>query len=283
MIVDSHCHAWEYWPYQPPVPDPQSRGLVEQLLYEMDRNGVDRAVLVAARIDHNPDNNRYVAEAVRRYRERLYQFADVDCSWTADYHTKGAADRLAETSRQFPLHGMTHYVKRDNDGWFRTDDGMAFFEVADERNLIASLAASPAWQSDIRKIARAFPTMPILCHHLAATRPASGASKEALDIVLESAECPNIFVKVSGFYYGAATPWDYPYEAVLPAVRQLYHRFGGSRLLWGSDYPVSRPHMSYRQTVEVVRDKCSFFSPSDRDRVMGDNLATLLANAGNVG
>ena len=65
MIVDSHCHAWRYWPYQPPVPDPTSRGMVEQLLFEMDRNGVDRAVVVCARIDHNPDNNDYVAECVR--------------------------------------------------------------------------------------------------------------------------------------------------------------------------------------------------------------------------
>ena len=37
MVIDSHTHAWKYWPYQPPVPDPESRGRVEQLLWEMDR------------------------------------------------------------------------------------------------------------------------------------------------------------------------------------------------------------------------------------------------------
>ena len=40
MIVDAHCHAWATWPYQPPVPDPESRGRIEQLLFEMDQNGV---------------------------------------------------------------------------------------------------------------------------------------------------------------------------------------------------------------------------------------------------
>ena len=35
MIFDGHCHAWENWPYQPAVPDPQSRARAEQLLYEM--------------------------------------------------------------------------------------------------------------------------------------------------------------------------------------------------------------------------------------------------------
>ena len=46
MIIDCHTHTWEYWPYNPPVPDHESRGRVEQLLWEMDRNQVDQAVLV---------------------------------------------------------------------------------------------------------------------------------------------------------------------------------------------------------------------------------------------
>ena len=69
-IIDSHCHAWRRWPYQPPVPDFESRGLVEQLLFEMDAAGVDQAAVVCARIEHNPDDNDYVAECVRRYPSR---------------------------------------------------------------------------------------------------------------------------------------------------------------------------------------------------------------------
>ena len=59
MIIDSHSHAWQTWPYNPPVPDASSRGKVEQLLWDMDRNGVDKAVLVCAQIEHNPANNDY--------------------------------------------------------------------------------------------------------------------------------------------------------------------------------------------------------------------------------
>src|SRR5436853_39349 len=78
MLIDSHTHAWERWPYEPAVPDPESRGRAEQLLWEMDRCGVDKAVLVCARIDHNPGNNEYVADCVRKHPDRLIQFADVD-------------------------------------------------------------------------------------------------------------------------------------------------------------------------------------------------------------
>ena len=30
-ILDSHCHAWRRWPYEPPVPDEASRGTIEQV------------------------------------------------------------------------------------------------------------------------------------------------------------------------------------------------------------------------------------------------------------
>ena len=106
MIIDSHTHAWEYWPYEPPVPDHNSRGRVEQLLWEMDRNGVDKAVLVCARIEHNPHNNDYVAEQIRAYPDRLVQFADVDCSWSAEYHTPGAAERTQSGRGKVPAQGL---------------------------------------------------------------------------------------------------------------------------------------------------------------------------------
>ncbi|MCB1549704.1 MAG: hypothetical protein KDJ41_18030, partial [Hyphomicrobiaceae bacterium] len=60
MILDSHCHCWARWPYEPPVPDPDSRAVAPQLLMEMETNGVERAVVICAGIGGNPDNNDYV-------------------------------------------------------------------------------------------------------------------------------------------------------------------------------------------------------------------------------
>lgn len=278
MIIDSHCHAWPRWPYQPPVPDDEHRGKVEQLLNEMDLNGVDQAVIVCARIDRNPDNITYIAEQIKKYPSRLHQIADVDCSWSDTYHTPGAADRLIEIAAQYPIKGFTHYLKDEDDGaWLYSEDGLKFFQAAAERKLIASIASSPWHQAAIRKVAEAFPSLPILCHHLGVTRMGKPDTEEHLKEVLESAKLPNIFIKVSGFAYCSQVNWDYPYSDTLWMMRKIYEHFGPHRLCWGSDYPVVRFFMTYKHSLEVFRTHCTFIPEADKALILGDTLAGLLA------
>lgn len=277
MIIDSHAHAWSQWPYEPPVPDSGTRGRVEQLLWEMDRAGVERAVIVAARIEHNPDNNGYVADVVRAHPDRLHQFADVDSRWSPDYHTPGAAERLARCADEYASAGVTHYLAPENDGWLLSDDGMAFFAEAERRGLVMSVAGSPVWQLDLRKVAAAFPQLTILCHHLAGI-PSYVLDRQAgLDLVLPSAALPNIFIKASGFYYGSQEPYDYPHPPGIAIFQQLYEAFGPSRFVWGSDYPVAPMRAyTYRQSLELVRRHCPFIAAGDMPQVLGATLGALL-------
>lgn len=276
MIIDSHTHAWRRWPYQPPVPDYESRGRVEQLLWEMDRHGVTKAVLVSANIEHNPDDNDYVAECVKRYPDRLIQFADVDCQWSSTYHTPGAAERLRDAVHRYRLKGFTHYV-RDDTEWFASEEGLRFFCVAAELRLIASLSLSPTWQPALRKLARQFPSVPFLCHHMAGVRV---GKDEALTEICRSAAMPNIYIKLSGFHYASSVSWDFPHTDTHPVVRALYEAYGPRRLCWGSDYPVVRFHMTYQQALETFRTHCTFVAEEDKALILGGNLEGLLDAAG---
>ncbi|WP_020578831.1 amidohydrolase family protein [Actinopolymorpha alba] len=281
MILDSHCHAWRRWPYDPLVPDPASRGSVEQLLYEMDANGVEKAALVCARIGTgscaNDDNNDYAAEAAARHPDRLVVIADIDCSWRPEHHTPGAARRLRETAERLGIAGFTHYVHPGNDGWFTSEEGMGFFAAAAELNLIASLALSPAWQRDLRQVARAFPTLPILVHHLGGLSPARPSYADDLAETIASAAQPNILIKVSGFHYVSARGWDFPYADARETFRQLFQAYGPDRMCWGSDFPAARAFLTYTQSLEVVRSHCDFLQPHDLDQLLGDTLARVLA------
>lgn len=278
MIIDSHCHAWRIWPYDSNVPDPDSRGRIEQLLFEMDKHGVDRAVLICARIDHNPDGNDYVFEEARSRPDRIVGFADVDSVWSPEYHTPGAVDRLRSAIDRWDISGFTHYVSEDNDGWFRSDEGMAFFEAAAAHDLVASIAANHAWWPDLRDIARAFPTLPILIHHQGMAAAVDGPDAPSVTEVLACAEVPSIVVKASGFYYGSAEPAEYPYPEQRRVFRRIYDAFGPKRLTWGSDFPVSPWNAcTYRQALDILRVHCvGFIDGEAMTWVMGGTMAELL-------
>ncbi len=283
MIIDSHCHAWTYWPYTPAVPDPESRGRIEQLLFEMERHGVDRALVVCARIDHNPHNNEYIAEQVAAYPDRLFMAADVDCCWWPTYHTPGAAQRLAATADTLPIVAFTHYLADDDDGaWLTSPDGLAFFSVAAERSLLASISCRPHHHAALRKVAATFPQLPILIHHMGLYLPDERPPQRQLLEVMQSAELPNIYLKVSGFAYASQVKWDFPYSDTLWLVRTLYEHFGAHRLCWGSDYPVVRQFMTYRQSLEALRTHCPFIPAGDMAWILGNTLAGLLRARGRL-
>lgn len=283
MIVDTHCHAWRRWPYDVTVPDPNTRGSIESLLYEMDRSGVDHAAVVCARIGggaggagfSNEDNNDYVLDAGRRHPDRITAWIDVDCAWRPDHHSPGAADRLRRALEETGATGFTHYVGADNDGWMRSDDGREFFAVAAEAGAVASIAAGPAWLEDLGDIASEHPGLQILVHHM--SHPSKGADRERdIAALAELARHPSLGVKISGFNYNSERAWDYPYPDSIALFGRILDAFGDQRLYWGSDFPASRDDLTYRQSLEVVRAHCASAGDAAVSAILGGNAARLL-------
>jgi predicted TIM-barrel fold metal-dependent hydrolase len=287
MIADSHCHAWRRWPYDKSVPDPDHRGSLEALLYEMDTHGVTRASVVCARIGDgaggdgfgNEDNNDYVASFAKKFPDRISAWVDVDCVWRKDHHKPGAVARLREELSRNNAKGFTHYVTAENDGWFHTNEGQEFFATAAELKVVASMAISPAWFPDLREIAKANPTLPFLVHHM--SMPANsnaGYSKNDIAELVKSAEVPNIGIKISGFNYNSIEKYDFPYKQSQELFKTIYDAYGADRLYWASDFPASRDMLTYTQAIEVVRTHCDYLPKADLDKIMGDNLNNLLNN-----
>ncbi|MCU1411700.1 MAG: hypothetical protein JWR04_2407 [Rhodoglobus sp.] len=279
MILDAHTHVWPHWPYRPDVPDSGTRGRAENLLLEMDRAGVDAALVVNARIDNAADNNEYGAEVAAEHPGRLLQVADIDSRFGPDYHRPGAADRLRATIERFRPVGVSHYLEPVNDGWLLSDEGLAFWAVAEEARLVVTLAAPPIWYDDLREVARRFPGVVLIANHLAVVTLHPDGVDAALKLVLDHDDVPNLLVKVSGYYYGHDRPWDYPYLDRLPIVRAFYESWGPARMVWASDWPSLLPHHSYVQALRVL-DHADFLSADDLAAIRGGNLESILRERG---
>jgi predicted TIM-barrel fold metal-dependent hydrolase len=45
--------------------------------------------------------------------------------------------------------------------------------------------------------------------------------------------------------------------------------------MWGTDWPMCLRHATYAQTLGVVRDEMDFFTPEDREWVLGKTALRL--------
>jgi predicted TIM-barrel fold metal-dependent hydrolase len=64
-----------------------------------------------------------------------------------------------------------------------------------------------------------------------------------------------------------------------PALRELYRRLGGQRLVWGSDMPNVERHCTYRQSLDYLEQFHDFIPAGDMGQILGGNLATLFGLA----
>ena len=281
MIIDSHCHAWSYWPYLPEPAHPEQHGSIETLIHQMDQNGVDKATIVCAQIYRNKTNNDYISNALSNYPNRLEQFADVDSFWSETYHIKGAANRLETAIEKWPMKAFTHYLAKEDDGkWMNSKDGIDFFKVAEEAKIIASLAVAPHHQNEIRKVAERHPNLKILCHLMSGLKSYGNDKDKNLKNVLESSNLPNILLKLSGFHYVSKekNSWNFPYYEIKYIYEKCYESFGRN-MCWGSDFPVVKPHMTYKQSIEAFRTFCDFATEKDKSYILGKTLNKLLIEA----
>jgi predicted TIM-barrel fold metal-dependent hydrolase len=89
---------------------------------------------------------------------------------------------------------------------------------------------------------------------------------EQLDLLLALARYPKVFVKISHIWSLSAEPYPYPDAAA--QVRRLVEVFGATRLMAGTDWPISLPKQTYAQTVALFRDHLDFLSPQDRTQIL---------------
>ncbi|MCR6670756.1 amidohydrolase [Devosia ginsengisoli] len=278
MIIDGHCHVWENWPYQPAVPDPTSRARAEQLLFEMDSAGVEQAIIICASLAANPRNADYAFAMTAAYPGRFTVFPDLECKWSPNFRKPDAALRLETALRRWDFKGFTLYLADEESGdWLTSDDGTAFFALAERAGLIASLSAMPHQMPAVIALARRFPSLRIILHHFGFLGPRSATDLTTAEPVLAAAACPNIWMKYSGMGNVAAAEQEFPYSELRWIPEAVGAAFGPSRLIWGSDWPVSRRHMTYGQALSLLR-RHGPFNDDEIVAVLGGNLERLLGS-----
>jgi L-fuconolactonase len=253
-IVDTHCHASLSW-YVP----------VESLLAEMDRAGVEQAVLIQMNGQYN---NQYQQDCLRRFPGRLASVVIVDIQ---DPGAVAELERLAANGAA----GIRLRPTARSHG----DDPLAIWRASERLDLAISCFgtaaefAAPAFGD----LVAAFPKLTIVIEHLGSLGHANHPPEELETVtqVMALARFSNVQMKLTGLGEIAtrAMPVREPFPFLDPVpdlLERAFDAFGPHRLMWGSDFPPVASREGYANALRWTRDRFSHLAEDVQAVLFGD-------------
>ena len=251
---------------------------VETLIGEMDRAGIQKALLIQAY--YYGINNRYIAQSAAKYPDRLLGVGSFD----------PYVDKREEIMEQL-IHGFGFHVFKFEISQacgltgFHPDfavDGAIMepiYRKAEQEKvkIVFDLGKRGTLGFQIDGVvcaAREHPAVSfVVCHLLA---PDKEEDRAVWSRNMEKlAACENIFFDIS------ALPWNiqerYPYRTCADFARAACDLAGSERLLWGSDVPCVLTRASYRSQYEFLRDS-GRFTERELQNILCDTAEKLYWN-----
>jgi predicted TIM-barrel fold metal-dependent hydrolase len=254
----------------------------EFMIAQMTYAGVDHCILQAG--GGYGAMNDYNAMAQSQYPARFTGLMHVDEA-VAD-----GEEALAEVDRAIALGLKGLYYSQDfsRHGYARNLDHAAFAPfwdkiAAQKFPVFAELSASPSYDKagyigNLLALDRLMARYPALSFVLVMGPPVAhfagsrgwGFPPEVLAVYRRE----NLLIEIMfPITWGGA--WEYPFVEAQELIRGMRDLFGAGKLVWGSDMPNVERFCTYRQCVDYVRRHCAFLTASEKDAVLGGNVAAL--------
>lgn len=268
-IIDPHVHVWQNDPAFPWAKEtthpPKEDRTPEMLLELMEENGVEKTVLV--QVIHYRWDNSYAVHAAQTYPDKLVAVGRVNPQDPA------APDHLSYWVEDQGMKGVRLSPGADaSSDWFAGPLMDPLFKRAQELKVPLLLLTCPSRLQDLARRLDRFPDLDVVIDHMADCHPDDG---EGLDILLGLAGFPRVYVKISHTW--SISKQEYPWADTHDLVRKVHQAFGADRIMWGTDWPVCLGRATYAQTLSVVRDEMTFFTPEDLEWVLGKTALRLWA------
>jgi predicted TIM-barrel fold metal-dependent hydrolase len=267
LIADAQVHIWaEDTPDRPWIEGGHSYAHMaeplgaDRLLAEMDRVGVDRALLVSPTWEG--DRNDLVLEEAHRRPDRfgaIVRFALPDRENEA---------RLEEWYADPQVFGARAVFAKRSQSWLRDGTADWFWPVA-ERLSMPVMVFAPGQYREVEQVAQRHPNLKLaICHLGMDTALRDEEIVPQVEQVLALAEYPNIAVKATSLPSYTTEP--FPFPTLQEHIRRVVEAFGPRRVFWGSD--LSRLRCDYRELYQLFAQELDFLSDTDKEWIMGRGL-----------
>lgn len=255
-IIDTHCHAATIW-FQ----------AVETLLDQMNRNGVDHAVLIQIR---GMQDNAYLVECLRRFPGKFSVVV------TLDPNSPDSPTQLEGLVKEGVEGIRLHAGARSPGG-----DPLVIWRKAQDLDIPVSCQGGlPDFSNDdFAAIFQELPKLKIIIEHLGRGGDDSSPTWDTYRKVLALSRYPNAYMKIPGLGEFCQRPMPFvqpfPFGEIPPLIEMAVEAFGAKRLMWGSDFPPSASREGYHNALQWPMERVKYASEADRDWVFGNTAATI--------
>jgi L-fuconolactonase len=300
MIFDTHAHvlspdreAYPYGTLRGGATPPVSPVIfpVEELVRQMDANGIAHACLVQRATLYGYDN-RYTLDAAERFADRLVPIVVLDAQEPGSGEMLA---RLAATHRLAGLRLVAPTLTKDDTAWLDSAPVLDFWAAASELKLPVTVILyrfnNDAARRALAHVAGRFQKIPILVDHVGLPHPSTpekkwgeaqghdysipkGADFGVGKYLAELGALSHVYFKVTDINF------DRLEEAHLDAarfVRVLADAFGANRLLWGSD--VGQSPAPYAEKVKRLHQSAQLLNEAERAALFGGTAMRLYGTA----
>lgn len=262
-FIDSHVHVWKTdpaFPFAAGVHPSPADASVEMLLGLMHANAVERTVII--QVIHYRWDNSYLASVLKRYPQVFHGVCRVNPEDPA------APDHLSRMTEKQGFRGVRLSPAAGPVGdWIRGPLMPPLWRRCAQLKVPMTLLIPVTRLPEVHPLIEANPDLQIVIDHMADS-PLD--HPEQLELLLALVRYPKVFVKISHMWSLSTQPYPYPDAAA--QVKRLLGVFGASRLMAGTDWPISLPRQSYAQTVALYRDHLDFLTPQERTQILSKTV-----------
>ena len=286
-VVDAHLHLFRSnsaaypRPVQPGLADEDREVLAQELIAEMEKAGVDKAIVVSL----GPQDH-YLSELVEAYPGK---FAGVG---VYDPDASDQAENLDRRIQESRIQGIrVGFVDQQTESDHDLEEYtmFPFFEAMAERELKVWFYADPSQVKLFDRVLKRLPELVVVFNHCGFmvsldhlsidehTRPHFNVDipPPTLDLLERVAKNPNTYVHFSGQYAFSHDP--YPHPDMRPVAQRLLKIFGAERMLWASDFPWILKVPGYAEQLGLVDRLLPQISLQERDLIRGGTAETLFS------
>lgn len=269
-LLDSHLHTFDLTRHPQPWIDPVTMAVLHRDVTVSDADLADRGVtgcVVVQTLNSTAETIDMLA-AAESSDETVGVVGWVDL--TGD--VSAAIDRLRSAPGGHLLVGFRHLAHLESDPeWLLRPDVTAGLAAIAAAGMPYDLVLRP-WQLRVATaVAHQHPDLWLVLDHLGnpplgGTTPSGGDLAEWSRDLTELARRPRVCAKVSGLV--TLLPWDrWAASDLQPVVDTALAVFGADRLMYGSDWPLSRLADGESRWPETYRESTASLTPAEQATV----------------